>query len=168
MPKDSLTITDNRTGQSYEVPIRERHNPRPDLRKIKTDHGRFRAHDLRPGVHEHGLVQEPDHLHRRRQGHPPLPRVSDRAAGREEQLPRDRLPAHVRGAADQEPARRPGPTTSPTTPWSTRTSRSMAALPLRRPPHGHARLDRRRPVHVLSGGEERPRPDECGTTRSSG
>jgi citrate synthase len=36
MAKDSLTITDNRTGQSYEMPIQEGTIKALDLRKIKT------------------------------------------------------------------------------------------------------------------------------------
>jgi citrate synthase len=36
MAKDSLTITDNRTGQSYELPIQEGTIKALDLRKIKT------------------------------------------------------------------------------------------------------------------------------------
>jgi citrate synthase len=36
MPKDTLTITDNRTGQSYEVPIENGTIKAMDLRKIKT------------------------------------------------------------------------------------------------------------------------------------
>jgi len=36
MAKDSLTITDNRTGQSYELPIQEGAIKAIDLRKIKT------------------------------------------------------------------------------------------------------------------------------------
>ena len=41
MPKDSLTITDNRTGQSYEVPIENGTIKAIDLRKIKTDEKDF-------------------------------------------------------------------------------------------------------------------------------
>src|SRR6266849_6532125 len=37
MPKDSLTITDNRTGSSYEVPIQDGTIRAMDLRQIKTD-----------------------------------------------------------------------------------------------------------------------------------
>src|SRR3989442_14764279 len=35
VPKDSLTITDNRTGQSYEVPIQDGTIRAMDLRQIK-------------------------------------------------------------------------------------------------------------------------------------
>jgi citrate synthase len=37
MPKDTLSITDNRTGKIYEVPIKDGAIPAPELRKIKTD-----------------------------------------------------------------------------------------------------------------------------------
>ena len=41
MPKDSLTITDNRTGKTYEVPIQEGTIRALDLRKITTGEGDF-------------------------------------------------------------------------------------------------------------------------------
>jgi citrate synthase len=36
MAKDTLSITDNRTGLQYEIPIKDGAIPTPDLRKIKT------------------------------------------------------------------------------------------------------------------------------------
>ena len=41
MPSDSLTITDNRTGKSYEVPISDGTVRAMDLRQIKVDEGEF-------------------------------------------------------------------------------------------------------------------------------
>ena len=41
MAKDSLTITDNRTGKTYEVPITDGTIRAMDLRQIKTDDGDF-------------------------------------------------------------------------------------------------------------------------------
>ena len=41
MPKDSLTITDNRTGKTYEVPIQDGTIRALDLRKITTGDGDF-------------------------------------------------------------------------------------------------------------------------------
>ena len=38
---DTLTITDNRTGQTYEVPIEEGTIRATELRKIKTDDDDF-------------------------------------------------------------------------------------------------------------------------------
>ena len=50
---DTLTITDNRTGKTYELPIQDGTIRAMDLRQIKVSRGRLRADDLRPGVHEH-------------------------------------------------------------------------------------------------------------------
>ena len=36
MPTDTLTVVDNRTGQKYELPIKDGAISAPDLRKIKT------------------------------------------------------------------------------------------------------------------------------------
>ena len=96
---DTLSVTDNRTGKKYELPIQDGTIRAMDLRQIKTGARRLRADDVRPGVHEHGELPERHHLHRRRQGHPALPRLSHRAARRGERLPRDRLPDPVRRAA---------------------------------------------------------------------
>ena len=63
-------------------------------------------HHARPGLRQHRLVPERDHLHRRREGHPALPRLPDRGARREEHVPRGRLPADLRRAADAAAARR--------------------------------------------------------------
>ncbi|MFI5008019.1 MAG: citrate/2-methylcitrate synthase, partial [Solirubrobacterales bacterium] len=41
MSKDSLTITDNRTGRSYEVPVENGTIKALDLRKIKVDDADF-------------------------------------------------------------------------------------------------------------------------------
>ena len=61
---------------------------------------RWRAAQLRSGVHEHRVVPERDHVHRRRQGDPALPRLSDRAARGQGRLPRGRVAAAPRRAAD--------------------------------------------------------------------
>ena len=59
---DTLTITDNRTGKQYEIPIQDGTIRAMDLRQIKVDAGRLRHDDLRPGVHEHRGVPQPDHV----------------------------------------------------------------------------------------------------------
>ena len=79
---DSLTITDNRTGQTYEVPIEDGTDPRDRAARHQGRRGRLRRHDLRPGVHEHGVVSLGDHVPRRRGRRPRVPRLSDRAARR--------------------------------------------------------------------------------------
>ena len=58
-------------GSENELGDRHLQAPRPD-----------RAHHPRLRVPQHRLVRVGDHLHRRRRGHPPLPRHPDRAARR--------------------------------------------------------------------------------------
>ena len=84
----------------------------------------------------------------------------DRGAGREEQLPRDRLPHRARGAAHEGPVRHLGLQHHPPHDGPREHQGAHGRVPLRRPPHGHALLDRGRPLYVLSGGEGRPRPAE--------
>ena len=105
---DTLAITDNRTGKTYEIPIQDGAIRAMDLRQIKTGAGGLRADHLRSRVPEHRRLPQQDHLHRRRQGRAALPRLPDRAAGRAERLPRDRLPHSVRRAADDDRASRRG------------------------------------------------------------
>ena len=126
MAKETLTITDNRTGREYELPDRGRTDPRHRPPPDQGPGRRLRPDDLRPGLHEHGGVPERHHLHRRRRGDPPLPRLPDRAGRRAGQLPRDGLPADRGRAADRDAAPGVRTRTSATTPTSTRTSRSSS------------------------------------------
>ena len=66
---ETLTITDNRTQQTYTVPIYRGTVRAMDLRQIKTGPDDFGLNDLRSGVHEYRLLPERDHLPGRRQGH---------------------------------------------------------------------------------------------------
>ena len=65
MPSETLTITDNRNGKTYELPITHETIKATDLRQIKTDPAELRAHAVRPVLYEYGVVQEPHHVHRR-------------------------------------------------------------------------------------------------------
>ena len=79
---DTLTITDNRTG----APTRCRsggRDPRDRLRQIKVDPDDFGLMSYDPAFLNTASTRSADHLHRRRQRHPPLPRLPDRAARRE-------------------------------------------------------------------------------------
>ena len=61
-----------------------------------------RPDHLRPRLRQHRRrSQLRDHLHRRRRGHPALPRLPDRAARGALDVPRDQLPADLRRAADR-------------------------------------------------------------------
>ena len=99
MSKDTLTITDNRTGKSYEVPIEHGTIRALDLRQIKAGADDFGLMTYDPAFTNTACLQEPDHVHRRRQGHPQLPRLPHRAARGEEHLPGDRVPHPARRAA---------------------------------------------------------------------
>ena len=126
LPSDTLTIVDNRTGPRVLAADRRRcdprHRPRPDQR----GRGRRRTAVVRPGVPEHVVVPQRDHVHRRRRRDPALPRLPDRAGRRAGELPRDRVPAARGRAADRRAARRRGRRTSASTPTCTRTSRSSS------------------------------------------
>ena len=98
--KNTLTITDDRTGKSYELPIE---NGTIRATRPAQDQGRpprLRPDVLRSGVHEYRLVQVGDHVHRRRQGNPRIPGISDRGARREVHLPRGRVSPLERRVAD--------------------------------------------------------------------
>ena len=121
---DTLTVTDNRTGETYEIPITDGTDPRDRPAPDQGRRRRLRADGLRPGVHEHRVVPLGDHLHRRRQGHPRVPRLPDRAARRAVDLPRGRLPADPRRAARRSRSSTSGRTRSRSTRSCTRTSRA--------------------------------------------
>jgi citrate synthase len=50
--KDTLSVVDNRTGKSYEVPIQDGTVRAADFRQIKVSD----ADELRPGLHEYRSV----------------------------------------------------------------------------------------------------------------
>ena len=110
--------------QAVRGPDRGRHDPRHRAAQDQDRRRRLRADDLRPGLHGHRVVPLGDHLHRRRQGHPGVPRLPDRAARREVDLSRGRLSADPRRAADRRLSSTSGRTRSRSTRSCTRTSRS--------------------------------------------
>lgn len=81
MDNQTLTITDDRTQKSYEVPISHGTIRARDLRQIKTGSDDFGPDDLRPRIHEHRLLPECHHLSGRRRGYSALSRLSHRTAG---------------------------------------------------------------------------------------
>ena len=118
--------------------------------------GRVRAHDVRSRLHEHRVVQERDHLHRRRQGHPALSRLSDRAARREGELPRGRVAAAQRRAAHAAGVRRLGARHHVPHVRAREHQDVSPGLSLRRAPDVDAVQRRRGAVELLSEGEEHP------------
>ena len=49
MPKETLTVTDNRTGRTYEIPVTDGTIPAPEFRKIKTSPEDFGLMTYDPG-----------------------------------------------------------------------------------------------------------------------
>ena len=168
MDNETLTITDNRTQQTYTVPIYRGTIRAMDLRQIKAGSRRFRPDDLRPGLHEHRLLPERHHLPGRRQGHPAIPRLPHRATGRELQLPRSRLPSAERrtahgGSTGVLELRDHAPHHDPR-----EREEVHGRLPPRRAPHGHPDQHGRGALHLLSRRQEHRRPQVAGASRSSG
>ena len=157
---DTLTIVDNRTGKKYELPIPGRHHPRDGSAPNQGRPGRLRPDDVRPGVHEHRELPERDHLHRRRQGHPALSRVSDRAARRAERFPRDGLSDSVRRAADRAAAADVDARDHQPYDASREHQEVHGGVPVRRAPDGHLPEHRRRAVRPST-----PTPSRSSTRR---
>ncbi len=151
-------------GQDVRASDRQRNGPRDGLPADEDRAGRLRPDVLRPGIPEHGILHEPDHLHRRRQGNPALSRLSDRGPRREVLVPRGRLPPALRRAAEPERVRGVDqehhvPHHDPRV-----AEEAHGRVQLRRASDGHGHRDRRGDVHVLPGGAGRPQrrePDEA-------
>ena len=58
MARPTLTIRDDRTGKEYVIPIEDGAIRATELGKIKVDDRRPGPRQLRPGVPQHGLLQE--------------------------------------------------------------------------------------------------------------
>ena len=118
---DSLTVTDNRTGKTYELPITDGTCAAMDLRQIKVDEDEFGMLAYDPAFTNTASCRssityidgDAGILEHRGYSIEQLCEKLD--------LPRDRLPADLRRAADQGRSSTAGSTTSPTTPSSTRT-----------------------------------------------
>ena len=149
---ESITITDNRTGESIEVPILDGGwTPPSGASSSRT----IWFYD--PALDDDRGHVERHHRARRRERHPPLPRLPDRAARRAVDLPRGGLPAHQRRAADAGAVR--GLASRHHVPHVHPRERAQAlpgGLPLRRPPDGDARLGDRRALHLLPRGRGHP------------
>ena len=156
--KDALTIRDERTGQRLRGADQARHDPRHGPAPDQDEPRGFRSDDLRPGVPQHGLLHEPHHLHRRRQGDPAVPRLPDRGAGGEVHVSRGRVPAALRRAAEPQAVRPVGPRHHVPHDDPREPQEGHGRVQLRRAPDGDADRDGRRDVDLLSRGARRPRP----------
>ena len=121
---DTLTVTDNRTGKQYEIPIEDNTIRATELRNDQDERRRLRADDLRPGVHGYRVLPLRDHVHRRRAGHPRVPRLSDRAARRAARATSRSRTCSIHGELPDGSSSTSGRTRSRSTRSCTRTSRA--------------------------------------------
>ena len=77
---DTLSVTDNRTGLSYELPIVDGAIRSLDVRQIKTSDEDFGLLAYDPAFMNTALVPQRDHLPRWRHRCARVPRLPDRAA----------------------------------------------------------------------------------------
>jgi citrate synthase len=63
---DTITIVDNRTGNSFELPIQNSTIKAIDLRKIKVDPDEFGMMTYDPGYDNTAACKSANHLYRRR------------------------------------------------------------------------------------------------------
>ena len=123
-PKDSLSVRDNRTGREYEIAISDGTIRATDLKQIAVD-GEPGLATYDPGFVNTASCRSAITYIDGDEGILRVPRLSDRAAGRAVDLPRGRLPADARRAADRRRSWTSGCTTSPTTRSSTRTCKQF-------------------------------------------
>ena len=90
---DTLTISDNRTGKQYEVPITDGTIRAMDLRQIKVDPDEFGLMLYDPAFLNTASCRSAVTFIDGDTGIPPLPRLPDRATRRAEHLRRDGVPA---------------------------------------------------------------------------
>ena len=93
---DTLSITDNRTGKTYEVEINDGTIKTMDLRQIKVSDDDFGLMGYDPAFTNTASCRSAITYHRRRGRHPSASRHPDRAALRALDLPRGRLPPDLR------------------------------------------------------------------------
>ena len=146
---------------------RQNRNAQASRRQEPRVPGAFRQHGPRRGGHPHALrqvrdvhlrpgvpvdreLQLGDHLHRRRQGNPPLPRLPHRAARAALRLPRGVLPALVRRASQPQAEGRVRRHRHAPHHGARATRSPVPGVPARCPPDGGDGRRGGRPVGVLS------------------
>ena len=147
-PAGKATLTYE--NKSFELPVFCGHRG-PECRRHPQALRRGRHLHLRSRLHLDRELRKRHHLHRRRQGHPALSRLSDRPAGRAFELPGSLLPAAVRRTAEQGADGEVRPLHHPCTPWCMSSWRQFfSRLPPRRPSDGDHVRRGRRAVGLLS------------------
>ena len=166
---ETLTVTDNRTGQTYELPIEDGTVRAMDLRQIKTDDDDFGLMAYDPAFMNTASCRSAITYIDGDAGHPPAPRLPDRAAVRALHLPRGRLPADQRRAADARRELEDWVARDHDPHVRARERQGLhAGLPLRRQPDGHAGRLGGRAVDLLPRRQQDPRRATSARSRSSG
>ena len=119
MSSNTLTITDNRTGKSYEVPIENDTIPAVSLRQIKVNEDDFGMMTYDPGYENTASCK------------------STITTGGKEQFSRSLLPPHLRRTSQRTTTGRMGTQSQSSHLRPRKRSAIDAFLPLRCPPHGH-------------------------------
>ena len=136
MDNDTITITDNRTKQSYTIPIYRGTIRAMDLRQIKTGPDDFGLMTYDPAFMNTASCQSAITYPGWRCGHPALPWISHRTACRTLQLPGSGLPAAQRRAADDGRTGDLEPGSHGPHPDPRKREEVHGWLPLRRASHG--------------------------------
>ena len=147
--RDTLTITDNRTGATFEIPISHGAIRASELAAGLNGEHAVGSRDLRPRIRQHRRLPQRDHQHPRRHRRAPASRVSDRGVGRAFDVSGARLPADPGRAAhqhrirplaagDRHPQGRPR-----------EREELHPGVPVRRAPDDDARVIGQRAVHLL-------------------
>ncbi len=97
---ESVTITDNRTGRVDRDPHRQRRRRRREWKKLLGNTWFYDPAFTQTAATSSAITEIDGE-----NGHPPLPRLPHRAAGRALHLPRGRLPADLRRAAHRRAVR---------------------------------------------------------------
>ena len=158
--KETLTITDNRTGRTYEVPIEDETIRATDLRQIKVKDDDFGLMTYDPAFMNTAACRsaityiDGDKGILRYRGYP-IEQLAERATFLEVAylLERGR-------AADQGPARRVDGDDQVPHLRPHQHHQVPRGVPLRRAPDGHAAGRGRRAVDLLSRRQEHPRPGQ--------
>ena len=153
--RDALTIRDERTGRVYEVPIAHGTIRATDLRQIKTGPEDFGLMTYDPAFMNTASCAQPHHVHRRRQGHPPVPRLSRSSSSpRSAPTSRSRTCSSTASCRTRQQFERLGPRDHVPHDDPREPEEGHGRLPLQRASDGDAHRDGRGAVDLLPGGRD--------------
>ena len=138
MAKDSLSVTDNRTGKSYDIPIIDGTVRAMDFRQIKTSDDDFGLMTYDPAFTNTASCASAITFIDGDQGSAGVSRLSDRATRRAQHVPRDGVSHRLRAPADEGGARRVDAPHHVPHAAARKRQEVRRRVPLRRAPDGHA------------------------------